>query len=61
MIDIQQGYPPAIATNQAINGWLDTESQIEHLKHEYLKPLEKQLSSHHLEVFKEWILTVRFD
>jgi hypothetical protein len=61
ILDIQQGHSPTIATNKAINSWLDTEVQIEHVKIEYLKPLVVQLSGQTLEVFEKWILTVNFD
>lgn len=60
MLELQQARIPSCATNQAINSWLDTSEQIEHLKQHYLEPLANQLSSEALRVFKEWILTVSF-
>lgn len=60
MMELEQGRRPSGATNQAINSWLDTPEQIEHLKQDYLEPLENQLSGQALRAFKEWILTVNF-
>lgn len=60
MMELQQSQMPRCATNNAINSWLDTSEQIEHLKINYLNPLEKQLPSQALKVFKEWINTVNF-
>ncbi len=60
MMELQQGRIPNCATNDAINSWLDTPEQIEHLKQNYLELLANQLSGQALRVFKEWILTVSF-
>ncbi|NJM77987.1 MAG: hypothetical protein HC852_22190 [Acaryochloridaceae cyanobacterium RU_4_10] len=60
MMDLQEGKMPICVTNQAINSWLDTPEQIEHLKQYYLEPIANQLSGQALRVFKEWILTVSF-
>jgi hypothetical protein len=60
MMELQQGQKPRCATNQAINGWLDTAEQIKRLKQNYLEPLANQLSGEALKVFKGWILTVSF-
>jgi hypothetical protein len=60
MLELQQARIPSCATNEAINNWLDTPEQIEHLRQHYLEPLENQLSGEALRVFNEWILTVNF-
>lgn len=61
MLDIQKSRVPSIADNQAINSWLDTVEQVDHLKRDYLERLAIQLSGESLRLFKQWIQTVKFE
>ncbi|NJR57327.1 MAG: hypothetical protein HC768_24110 [Acaryochloris sp. CRU_2_0] len=60
MLDLQQIRMPRIADNQAINSWLDTAEQINHLKRNYLERLAIQLWGKPQAIFKQWIKTVKF-
>lgn len=60
MLDLQKSRPPSIADNAAINSWLDSQEQVDHLKREYLERLAIQLSGEPLRIFKQWIQTVKF-
>lgn len=60
MMELQQARIPSCATNQAINSWLDTAEQVEHLQQDYLEPMAMQLSGQALKVFIEWISTLYF-
>lgn len=60
MLDLQKSRVPSIADNQAINSWLDTAEQIDHLKRDYLERLVVQLSGEPLRIFKQWLQTVTF-
>ncbi|KAI9129604.1 hypothetical protein [Acaryochloris sp. CCMEE 5410] len=60
MLDLQKSRVPSIADNAAINGWLDSQEQVAHLKRDYLERLAIQLSGEPLRIFKQWIQTVKF-
>ncbi|NJR57083.1 MAG: hypothetical protein HC768_22685 [Acaryochloris sp. CRU_2_0] len=61
MLDLQKAQQPSSATNREINSWLDTAEQVEHLRCDYLEHLAIQLSGEPLKIFKQWIMTVKFD
>lgn len=60
LLDIQKSRMPSVADNAAINSWLDTADQVDHLKRDYLERLAIQLSGQPLRIFKQWIQTVKF-
>ena len=60
MLDLQKSRVPTIADNAAINSWLDSQEQVDHLKRDYLERLAIQLSGEPLRIFKQWIQTVKF-
>jgi hypothetical protein len=61
MLELQQSRIPGCANNRAINSWLDSHEQIEHLKQIYLNPLVSQLTDQAKEAFEAWIMTIHFD
>jgi hypothetical protein len=61
MLQLLQGQMPTIATAQAINQWLDTETQINQLITDYLNPLRSQLDEAARNIFDQWIATIRYD
>jgi hypothetical protein len=61
MLQLLKGQMPTIATARAINQWLDTEEQINHLVNDYLMPLRSQLDKATKNIFDKWIVTVRYE
>lgn len=60
MLDLHKSRIPSMADNAAINSWLDSQEQVDHLKRDYLERLAIQLSGEPLRIFKQWIQTVNF-
>lgn len=60
VLDLLEGHAPMIAGVREINGWLDTEEQVNELREGYLAPLGRQLTGRARDLLEAWLPGVRW-